>query len=168
MKKKKIPIKNYVYLAVLIVVTVFTTFKLANMYKVNNDYFKNKSPLFGTIFEIKLSEFDNYLLENPNAIIYIVDGNKKDSIEMDNVIKELVIENDLSNEMKVINATHNNEEVLKDLKVLLSNDLKKYEDDLLIRSNVLVVKDGMITDILTPITMDKELIVDFLIKNGAI
>ncbi|MFA5604241.1 MAG: DUF6568 family protein [Bacilli bacterium] len=168
MKKKKIPTKNYVYLAILIVVTVFLTFKLSNMYKVNNNYYKNTSPLFGTIFEIKLSEFDNYLLENPNAIIYIVDGNKKDAVEMDKTIKELAIENDLSSEMKVINATDNNEEVLKNLKVLLSKNLKKYEADLLIRTNVLIVKDGKITDVLTPITMDKSEIVDFLIKNGAI
>jgi len=105
-------------------------------------------------------------LENPNIVIYIVNGNDDNGEETDKIIKEIVLEYDLTDEIVVMDITSNLAEVRTELKKLLSQDLEKYKDDLLEITNLLVINEGKIEDILTPKTIVKEDIVNFLIKNG--
>ena len=166
MEKRNVPVKNYVVLAFLILATVFLTFQLSNKYKKENAYYKNNSPLYGVLYELKLEDFDNYLLDNPNVVIYIVDGNDNDSNDMDNIIKELVLENNLTHDFVVVDVTTNLNPVKSKLNSLLHKNLNDYKRDLFIQTNLLVVKDRKVEDILVPKTKDKEIIIDFLTKNG--
>lgn len=67
---KKIPKKNYIILVILLISTVFLTLFLANIYS-------SKDRLVSSFYEntnkIKIEEFDGYIIENPDAIIYISD-----------------------------------------------------------------------------------------------
>ncbi len=166
MKKREIPIKNYITLALVILGTVFLTFRLAEQYKIDKEYFKSNSSLAKIISEVKPKELENYLLENPNIVIYIVNGNDDNGEETDKIIKEIVLEYDLTDEIVVMDITSNLAEVRTELKKLLSQDLEKYKDDLLEITNLLVINEGKIEDILTPKNIVKEDIVNFLIKNG--
>ena len=166
MDKREIPIKNYIILAFLILGTVFLTFKLANVYKAENAYYKNESPLHGVLYEIKPEELDNYLLDNPNIVIYVVDGNEVDGVDMDNKIKEIVLEYDLTDDLLVIDITADLKSVTPKLNDLLNKELAKYKSNLLDETNLFIIRDRVIDDILTPKTMDEEAIISFLIKNG--
>ena len=168
MKKREIPIKNYIILAAIIISTVFITFHLANRYKAENDYYKNFSPLYNILYEIKMEELDNYLLENPNIIIYVVNGNDDNVLEMDKTIKNFVLENDLTNDIVVINATNNINQVTRKLNDILDEDLVTYKNNLLVHTNLFSVKDRIIDDILVPKTKDTEALASFFRKNGVI
>lgn len=68
MKKKEK--KDYFVLAVLLVMTVILTFSLANIYKNKEKYSTN---LYETANKITANEFDEFMMENSDAIIYISD-----------------------------------------------------------------------------------------------
>lgn len=67
---RKIPSKNYIILIILLAVTVFLTFMLSNIYKSKN---KLTSNFYEYSNKIQTDEFDQYIVENPDAIIYISD-----------------------------------------------------------------------------------------------
>ncbi len=164
MEKKQIPVKNYIILAIIIVSTVFITFHLAKKYNIEKDYYKEGSPLYKVLYELKIEELDNYLLENPNTVIYIVDGNYEETLVIDRVIKKIVLEKDLTNEIIVIDATNNMSIVAPKLNTILNEKLKSNKD-LLEQTNILIVKERKIVDILTPKTKNEETIINFLLKN---
>ncbi len=65
--------KNYVYLSILIIGTIVLTLLLSSLYrsKVNET-----SYLYEKLNKITATEFEEYMMENPDTIIYI--GNKND------------------------------------------------------------------------------------------
>ena len=67
---KKIPTKNYIILAVLILVTVLLTLFLASLYKNSEAISSN---FYNYSNKITASEFKEYMLENDDAIIYLAD-----------------------------------------------------------------------------------------------
>lgn len=67
---KQIPKKNYYILAVLIVITILLTLSLASLYN-NRD--KMASKFYNYANKITSEEFDEYMLENQDLLIYISD-----------------------------------------------------------------------------------------------
>jgi len=67
---RKIPSKNYIILAVLIVVTVLVTLFLSNLYISRN---KLTSSFYQYSNKIAVDDFTQYTVENPDSIIYISD-----------------------------------------------------------------------------------------------
>ena len=67
---KKIFQKNYIILVVLLVVTVFFTLFLSNLYVSKNKLVSN---FYEYSNKIKTEEFDEYMIENPDTILYISD-----------------------------------------------------------------------------------------------
>ncbi len=167
MEKEKIPVKNYVVLAIIIITTVFITFHLAKSYNYNieKDYYREISPLYEVLYKIKIEELDNYLLENPNIIIYVVDGNNKDTLKTDETIKKIVLEKDLTNEIIVIDITHRSDVDMAKFSNLLEENLATYKTNLFEQANLFVIKERKIIDLLTPKTKDEETIVHFFLKN---
>ena len=67
---KKILPKNYIILVVLLVVTVFLTLFLSSIYTSKN---KLVSSFYEYANEITPTDIEGYIIENPDAIIYISD-----------------------------------------------------------------------------------------------
>lgn len=65
---KEIPKKNYYILAILLLVTMFLTLFLSNLY-FNKE--KNVSSFYECSNKITPKEFDQFMTENANVIIYI-------------------------------------------------------------------------------------------------
>ncbi len=151
---RKIPIQNYFILSIIIVLSMMITFNVSKIYK---EQVQKTSLIFSDIlYYIQVEELDNYLLENPNIIIYLV----KDNTEIKD-LRDLIINNDLRNEI-----------VLMDLNEFTSNDLNfinKKGTNLNIGnfSNFIVFEDRKIKDVL--LEKNKNLnfdsIVDFLKKH---
>ena len=93
---KKIPQKNYFVLIGLVLVTIILTLSFANIYK-------NKDKLVSNFYEyankIDSSEFNEYIVENSDLIIYISDKYdlSKESYEtkFKNKLNELNLKNKL-------------------------------------------------------------------------
>ena len=101
---KKINTKNYIILAVLLIVTVFITLVLVGVYKSKEKF---TSEFYNLSNKITVGELEEYIIENPDSIIYISDKYDltKEEFEkkLDNKLKELNLEDKFvyvdSNEM---------------------------------------------------------------------
>lgn len=62
--------KNYIILAILIVVTITVTLLSASIYKSST---KEVSEIYKYLNKITPEEFEGYLVENPDVIVYISD-----------------------------------------------------------------------------------------------
>lgn len=91
---KKVSFKKYIYLIAIVVVTVIITLIASNIYKnsksVETDFYKYSNT-------ISSKEFDLYMTENPDSIIYIYDkyNNKYNELEvaLKDRIEELYLKN---------------------------------------------------------------------------
>ncbi len=163
MESREIPIKNYIILLIIVLSTVFITFHLANRYRIEKDYFVPVSPLYDVLYEVKIDELDNYFLENPNTVIYTVSDKDKD---FDNELKTFVINNNLTNDIVLINLSDGFDDINHIFKGMISEELLSYKEELFNHSNMFVIKDRVISDLLIPKTSNENDLTNFFIKNG--
>ncbi len=69
--EKKTPIKNYIILGIIFIITIGLTIYLCNWYYVYDEYQRETPVIRGTLFEITTEEFDHYVMENPTTVIYM-------------------------------------------------------------------------------------------------
>lgn len=112
MKKEElrnVPLKNYIILGVVLIVTMFLLYYFCMWVDVYNENKINRPILDRYMEVINYNELDNYIVENPNTIIYVSvledERIRKFEIELKNSFKEGKIEKDvlyldLTNEMK--------------------------------------------------------------------
>lgn len=67
---KKIPVKNYFILLIIVILVAILTIILTNIY---NNQLRKTSIMYNYLSEIKKNDIDTYLTEKPNIILYISD-----------------------------------------------------------------------------------------------
>lgn len=92
MKKKQIDVKNYVIYAILVVCTMLIVFYLGSWYQKTNSNIEEKAIISSVLSEVKKNELGNYLVENPNTILYVITDVNSEEQE---VLKEVVTEYNL-------------------------------------------------------------------------
>ena len=75
---KKIPAKNYIILAVVVLFTVISVFYARSWYLTTKEYENKNSVIKEVALEINQSEISNYTLENPKFILYVSSGQNQD------------------------------------------------------------------------------------------
>jgi hypothetical protein len=110
---KKIPQKNYYILAVLIFLTILLTLSLANVY-INKD--KYVSNFYKYSNKITYEEFDEYVSENFDLIIYISDKYDLSHERFENNFKDKLNDLNLKNKLVYIDKGELNKKFLKKLK----------------------------------------------------
>ena len=87
--------KKYILLFILIMSTVFMTLLLADLYKKN---YLNESYIDKELNKITFNEFNEYMMENSDVIIYISDKNNSNNISFEKqLVKKLKKTNLLKN-----------------------------------------------------------------------
>jgi len=87
--------KKYILLFILIMSTVFMTLLLADLYKKN---YLNESYIYKELNKITFNEFNEYMMENSDVIIYISDKNNSNNISFEKqLVKKLKKTNLLKN-----------------------------------------------------------------------
>ena len=71
MKEKKIPLKNYIIIALIFLVTIGLTIYLCKCYGVYNESKKEIPVIRGTLSEITSDDFEHYILENQSTKVYM-------------------------------------------------------------------------------------------------
>ncbi len=155
---KRIPLKNYFILGIILVSSIFIVLYINKLYlsTKNNDNILN-----GFIKEIKTQEIDNYIIENPNFIIYLGYKNN-DNKSFEKKFKKLVTKYDLQKDIVFIDISQFNDETF-------NNFCKKYADKLLKKDSSLIIVDNQkVIDVLdiTKGNNDIELVKMFFKKNG--
>lgn len=170
MKKREIPIKNYLILTVIIIGVVGLCFYLASWYDTISEYYKTNSVISEVLPEIETDTFSSFLLDNPNIIVYTSSSSDSDVKTFENQFKKLIIEHSLNSSIIYFNTDKvDNENGLSLLATnYMSKSLKKVTT--IASPNLICFKDGEIVDILyikeTSIT--KKDVVNFLERNEVI
>lgn len=155
---KKIPLKNYFILGIILASSIFIVLYINKLYlsTKNNDNILN-----GFIKEIKTQEIDNYIIENPNFIIYLGYKNN-DNKSFEKKFKKLVTKYDLQRDIVFIDINQFNDEDFNDF-------CNKYAGKLLNKDSSLIIIDNQkVIDVfdITKENSDIELVKMFLKKNG--
>ena len=95
---KKMPLKNYLIYAVLVVVTMMIVFFLGNLFKENSKFTKEKSILNDVLSSVQLNEMESFILEHPNFLLVVSDysdGSKNAEKLLKGIILEYHLEDDM-------------------------------------------------------------------------
>lgn len=101
---KEIPNKNYIILAVIILITILAVFYARNWYITTKEYNSDNSPVTKAINEIHQEELDNYALENSKFILYTSSGLNPNIKNFETKFRKFIINKNLSQSMLYINT----------------------------------------------------------------
>lgn len=95
--KRVVPVKNYIILIIVVIASILLTFFLTNVYKDRLNDNVSKTVMYDFLSQVNNDELGNYLLENPNTIIYYASSSDVSLNEFEEKFKELIIKYDLIN-----------------------------------------------------------------------
>lgn len=141
---RKVPLKNYFILGVILVISTLVVLYLNRLYLSTKS---NDTVLSNFIKEIKSQEIDNYIVENPDFIIYLNDKTSKNS-KFEKKFKKLLVKYDLQKDIVFIDSNLMSEKQYNDL--ITKYSLIKFNNNNN-KSNCLIIIDNQkIVDIMTP------------------
>lgn len=133
------PLKNYVILIALFLIVIFIYSTFVKIYCVNK--IANSSVLSNTIPIISLNDFDNYIVENPNSLIYMptLEG---DNNKFEQEFLELIISKHLEKQIVYLNIGSSNYSKIKS-QMISSNNFSVDKNETAI---ILLFKEQKIID----------------------
>ena len=137
---RKIPLRNYFYLLVILIVSVLVVVNVATMYKLSK---RVETEFYTYSNNISSKEFENYITEYPDAIIYIYDKYSTDYYEFECKLKEKIDTEYLKNNFVYIDKRDLTKKFLKQLKEDYNVELKYNNKPI-----IMVVEDKQITNII--------------------
>lgn len=170
MNKREIPNKNYIKLGAVIIATIALTFYWASWYNTTKEYRMNNSVIPTVIGEVTMEELDNYLLENPDIIIYIASSKDNTIKDFEDDLKKILVKEDLKNEFIYVDTSkiENQEFYQSFAQKYYSKSLKSKKDSLDIIPNIVLIEDGTVKDVMYLYKKDiiKEDVKKFIKKYG--
>lgn len=119
---RKIPVKNYIILGVVIVITMLILYYFYCWVDVYKESKINISILDKYMSVINYNELDNYLVENPDTIVYVSVLEDEDIRIFEKKFKNKYKNNEIDNEVLYMNITDD----LKDKNIRDEIDSKYY------------------------------------------
>lgn len=151
---RKIPNKNYIFLILLLVVTVFFTFFLSNLYISKN---KLVSSFYEYSNKISADEFEQYMIENPDAIIYISDKYDLTNETFEEKFKEKIDKLNLKDKLVFIDKSEVDKDFLKNLSKNYDINIDLYNTPIIV---IIIDKKG-IKNIYVDENLDVETFIDY-------
>lgn len=102
-KNKKV--KNYIILAIILILGMGLTLYMCDCYKVYNEYQKQTPVIRGTLSEITNEDLSHYIMENPSAIIYMCTSSDDTCRKYEKKLVKLVNNMDLSEYLVYLNLS---------------------------------------------------------------
>ena len=147
--------KNYIYMAVLLVATVGLTFLLSSIYNKEVDFVSHS---YEKLNKITSAEFEEYMIENPDTIVYVSDKNDLNKNKFEKkFVKKLENLNLLENTIYIEKDEINNK--FKDL-LKTNYDYKLDEKNL---PTIIVIDSGSVVQ---SVVVEKTSNVDTIIDYG--
>lgn len=142
---KKVPIKNYIILGFIFVLTILVTIYLCNVYTVYEESKRQIPVIRDTLYEINSEELEHYISENPTTMIYMCTPANQTCRNYEKDLKRLVTHENLQDELIYLNLT---EEEFKNFSNTFNS---KYNKKLKLNDSypaIVIFEDGMPTYIL--------------------
>lgn len=161
---RKIPIKNYLILLIITIITVLLVMYLVNLYKSKEEYNNDVNHRMSFLKEIKAKDFDSYITENPEGIIYLSNSSEDALKKLENKLKKELPKKEYVNQMVYLNLKNIPIDFMKNIAKYYSATMKLNENSTI--PNIMIIEDGKITYTLyiNSDTTSKE-IFDFLERN---
>ena len=105
--KKVIPLKNYVYLAIILVVSIFIVYYFYLWYRAYDESKLSTRIMDEYLQVINYNELKNYIIENRDAFVYVSVVNDVEIRDFEKKFKSTVSEYSLKNEMLYLNSKRN-------------------------------------------------------------
>lgn len=153
MEIRKVPIKNYIFLIVLTILTFFLLYYSVSYYQKRKAYESSRNTRMGFLSEVKEIELQTYILENHDTLIYISDSTDEQYRVFEKQLKTLIIGEDLTKELVYMDMYKVSNQFFQNLKQdFFSNnfDLKT-----LVYPNILTISNGKIISVLYTVEQDK-------------
>lgn len=147
---KKIPRKNYIIVGIISVLTVVLVGYFAFWYKETKEYVENNSIMTGYLSEIGedqlIDNLSNYILDNPNAVLYVSNGNDLSLKDFEKEFKMYINDNNIKQTFVYIDLNKvKNKKIVDEFKDnFLSTKLNFYDIELDRQPNLFVFEDGKI------------------------
>lgn len=141
----KTPKKNYIILIVLVVSTVFVTLFISDVYLQKS---KKESICYQYLNRIMLTELDEYIIENPNSIIYISDKYDLSNEHFEKEFKDNIEQLNLKNNVVFIDKSDLTSSVRKELKNKYNVDIPDVNNSIVLMfidskvTNIVIVDDN--------------------------
>lgn len=168
--KRDIPKKNYLIVALITMVIVVLVLYLAKLYT-NSNTDQKHSLMSNYLSNVTIQELDNYLLENPNIIIYWADNEDTSNIKFEKKLKKYIVNHDLQRNFIFVSTNNlSKEDTDKIANKYLNSELKNKNITLEINPNLIIVEEGEIVEVLYTYKqdMDMEYIKERLEEYGVI
>jgi len=139
---RKIPLKNYIILFLICVITFLLTIYLRNLYLDKKEYENNSNSRMGFLQTIREEELNTFITENRDFILYISNADDDSLEEYEISLKEKIVDNDYTKEIIYLSTETVNSEILN-----------KYVDgkfEVEMLPIILAISDGKIIDVMYP------------------
>lgn len=113
--KREIPVKNYVILILVFLVTIVAVFYVRDWYNTTKNYYAQNSVMTKVVREIKSEEISNYILENQRFILYVSSGHDSGIKNFEDDFKNLIQSLYLTDDVLYMNLDGVNSESFYDL-----------------------------------------------------
>lgn len=138
---RKIPLKNYFILALVVILSGVIVFVLANTYINKKKYNDKENHVLSFLKEIYVNDFENFIIENPDTIIYINKSVDSKNKKLEKKLKKDIIERNYEQDIIYIDSSEISNGFINILNNYIDNKLN-------IIPNVLIVKDGKIENVM--------------------
>lgn len=101
--KREIPVKNYVILILVFLVTIVAVFYVRDWYNTTKNYYAQNSVMTKVVREIKSEEISNYILENQRFILYVSSGHDSGIKNFEDDFKNLIQSLDITDDVLYMN-----------------------------------------------------------------
>lgn len=119
---RKVPLKNYIIMSIILIAIVITTIFLANIY---NNRFTKTSIMYNYLSEIKKKDIDTYLLEKPNIILYVSDKYDISNEKIEEKIKNNIIRYNAKEYFVYLDLNDNNKDFIDTLNKKYNGHINK-------------------------------------------
>lgn len=151
--KREIPVKNYVILILVFLVTIVAVFYVRDWYNTTKNYYAQNSVMTKVVREIKSEEISNYILENQRFILYVSSGHDSGIKNFEDDFKNLIQSLDITDDVLYMNLDGVNSESFYDL--LKNNYVRnsKIENQIVdSNSSLYLFTDGKVSGVLNNVS----------------
>jgi hypothetical protein len=164
---RQVKLKNYIFLAIIFILTISAVLIVKNFYENKKDIQTNDR--LNNLYEIKEDDLKNYVVENNEIVIYTSKSSDSSIEEFEVSFEEYITSKELSKEIIYLNLDQVSSKFYDDLKNNFFNDSLKNKNIPKNQANIYILENGKIKAMLYEDSTDISLSdVDKFLKDNMV
>lgn len=139
--KREVPIKNYIKLGIILLISILALFYLYLWYRTYEENRLNTPIMDNYLSIINYNELNDYLTENKNATIYLSKLNDNDIRSFEKEFKLIIQDNALKNKMLYLDLTN---ELDQNNEITITNNYTINESNLPV---IVIIENSQVVEI---------------------